>query len=354
MFKLFTPLIILLLVSLSLSILKERHVFDARTLVQIDPIPHTKELISHKKYAEAKEYLEYFLQFDYVKNNPESHTLMKNIEQTRNSLSYKTDKVYEGIVLGKSDENIGRAAAIASDFLVVGDIRDLTIEGMNYANDKKVDEFIVALSSLGLLATASTVYTLGATTPIKGSISVLKYGKRANKIPYWLQKSLITHIEMAKKTKSLDKVQNLLTPIQQLYKKVGLNQTLLLLSKTRNIKDLHRFNKFTNRFKQNSKMFLTLTNNKAIYYTQKMTKTSSRNLLYASTYGENGLKGMYKLGENKFLKRVGFGANFTKTAYKGNLNALLDAIPNKLLFAISFLGLFYFILKFYKLFKRFI
>lgn len=352
MFKLFTPLIMLILVTLSLSLLKERHIFDARTLVQIDPLPHTKLLISQKKYADANEYLEYFLQFDYVNKNPESHKLMKSIKEIRNSFSYKTDKVYEGIVQGKSDENIGRVAAIASDFLVVGDIRDLTIEGMNYANDKQVDEFIVALSSLGLLATASTFYTLGATTPIKSSISVLKYGKRVNKIPFWFQKSLISHVKIAKETKSLKKIENLLTPIQKLYHNVGLNQTLLLLSKTRNIKDLQRFNKFTDRFKKKSKIFLKITDNKAIDYAQKMPKTSNQHLLYASTYGENGLKGMYRLGESTFLKRIGFGANLTKTGYKGNLNALLDAIPNSLLFAISFLGLFYFILKFYKLSKR--
>ncbi|HHD82189.1 MAG TPA: hypothetical protein ENK94_03255, partial [Campylobacterales bacterium] len=90
MFKLFTPLIMLILVTLSLSLLKERHIFDVRTLVQIDPLPHTKLLISQKKYADANEYLEYFLQFDYVNKNPESHKLMKSIKEIRNSFSYKT------------------------------------------------------------------------------------------------------------------------------------------------------------------------------------------------------------------------------------------------------------------------
>lgn len=353
MFKIFTPFLMFGLLYFSLSTLKERYVFDTRSLVQIDPLPKVKQLIKEEKYAEAQKYLEYFLQFSYVQENPESLKLMQEIHEKRDSFTYKRDKILEGILKGKSDENLGRAAAIASDFLIIGDIRDLSIEGANYANDKEVDQFIVALSSLGLLATASTFYSLGATTPIKSSISLLKHGKRANKIPAWFQKTFIQQLEHAKKTKSLEKIETLLTPIQKLYKKVGLQNTLELLSQTRHLNHLKQLTKFGTRFQDQSSMLLKTTNNKALLYSTKMPKASNKNLIYASSYGENGLKGMYKLGESKFMKKVGFTANLTKTTYKGNLNALLDAIPNSLLFILGSLGLFYFILRFYRLKKRF-
>lgn len=351
MFKILTPFIMFGLLYFSLSLLEERHIFDTRSLVQIDPIPHTKKLIEQEKYSEAKEHLEYFLQFDYVKENPESKKLMQEINQARDSLSYKTDKILEGILEGKSDENIGRAAAIASDFLIIGDIRDLSIEGANYANDREVDKFIVALSSLGLLATATTFYTFGANTPIKSSISVLKHGKRSNKIPTWFQESLIQQIEHAKTTKSLDKVEKLLTPVHKLYDKVGLSNTLNILSQTRHLNHLKALAKFSNRFQTNSHMLLKTTQNKALFYSTEMPKVSNKNFMYASSYGENGLKGMSKLGERKFINKVSFGANLTKTTYKGNLNALLDAIPNKVLWGFSLIGILYFMLKFYRLKK---
>ncbi len=41
-------------------------------------------------------------------------------------------------------------------FFIIGDIRDLVIEGSNYINDRDVDKIIVALSTLGRLSTAST------------------------------------------------------------------------------------------------------------------------------------------------------------------------------------------------------
>ena len=351
MFKLFTSLIILLLTITSLFILKERKTFDVSTLVQINPIPHTKELIKQKKYVEAEEYLSYFIQYDYVKKNPESSKLIQVIQTKRNSFDYKKDKILEGILKGNSDEGIGRASALASDFLVVGDIRDLAIEGMHYNNGEKVDKLMLSLSSLGLLATATTVYSLGATAPIRGSVSLLKYAKRANKIPLWLQTKLIKQIAIVKKTKSLKQMEQLLIPLQKLYKKVGLNQASNLLSKSRNLKELNALSKFASRFGSKSQVLLNSTNNSALKYLHKMPNVSTKNFLYASTYGEQGLKGLNKLGANKFMKRVGFHSNLAKTTYKGNLNsifnALLKNVSNKLLYTISFLGLFYFIWKFF-------
>ena len=356
MFKFFTSLTILLLVIASLLILEERKTFDISHLVQINPIPHTQELIKEEKYVEAEEYLSYFMAYDYVKNNPTSSQLLQSIQTTRNSFEYKKEKFFQGIVEGNSDEDIGRASAIASDFLVLGDIRDLAREGMHYANDEKVDKLLLSLSTLGLLATATTVYSLGATAPLKSSISLLKYGKRANKIPLWLQTKLITQIELAKKTKSLLKIEKLLAPLQTLYKKVGLNKALQIISKSRNVKELTALTKLTTRFGTQTTVLLKSTNNSALKYMQKMPNVSKKNFLYASTYGEQGLKGMHKLGANRFMKRVGFSSNLAKTTYKGNLNSLFNAllkkIPNSWLYAMSFFGLFYFIVKFFSLKKR--
>jgi len=356
LYKPFIYLFIISIVSLSLVLLQERKVFDIRTLAQIDPIPHTQTLIKEKKYLEAQEYLNYFMPYPYVNQNPLSHKILNAIKEVRESYEYKQQKFIEGIVKGKSDEDIGKASAIASDFLFIGDIRDLSIEGSHYYNNKEVDKVVVALSSLGLIATVSTLYTLGATSPLKSSISVLKYAKRANKLPTWLSKELIKGAKIAKKSNSLDGLKGLLEPIYKLYDKVGLTKALNLLKESKNIKDLNQIVKFTTKFGKKSPILMQVTHANALKYLRKMPKANKKNILFASTYGENGLKGMRKMGEAKFLKRVGFRSNLAKTTYKGNLNSLfnylLKNIPTWLLFATSFLGLFYFMKKFYVLTKR--
>jgi hypothetical protein len=356
LFKPLFSLFIILLVTLSLLLLQERKVFDIKTLVQTDPIPHTKLLIKQEKYLEAEEYLSYFIAYPYVQKNPQSKSLLQEIRNKRASYAYQQDKFIEGLLKGKSDEDIGKASAIASDFLLIGDIRDLSIEGSHYFNDKKVDKVMVALSSLGLIATISTIYTLGATAPAKTSISVLKYAKNANKLPPWLNKKLIEHAKIAKETKSLNNIKGLLDPIYKLYDKVGLAQTLNLLKKTKNFRELKGFMSFSSRFGKKSPLLLQATNNKAINYIKLMPNAKNKNILYASTYGENGLKGMSKMGESKFMRRMGFKSNLVKTGYKGNFNSLFDYwlkhLPSWLLFTTAFLGLWYFIRKFYVLVKR--
>ena len=358
MLKIFTPIFILLLVGVSLFILQERRTFDVSTLVHIDPIPHTERLVVEKRYAEAEEYLSFFMKEPYVKDNPKAKLLLKLIQEKRASYDYQAEKLFEGIVKGKSDEDIGRASAIASDFLVIGDIRDLSIQGVNYANGKDVDNLIVALSSLGLLASATTLYSAGATAPIKTSISVLKYGKKVNKIPIWLQEQITRYAKVAKETKSLDKITTLLKPISKIYNRVGLHQTLNILKVSKNSKELLALAKFSSRFGRKTPLLLLNTNNRALQYATAMPHVSTKSFVHASTYGENGLKGLKKLGEVKFMKRVRFYSNLSKTTYKGNLdslfNYLLKNIPNSLLYTVVFLGFFYFISKFFSLAKRLI
>jgi len=215
---------------------------------------------------------------------------------------------------------------------------------------------MVALSSLGLITTASTVYTLGATTPIKTSISLLKYGKRVNKLPSWLSNKLVEQAKMAKDLNSIKSIQTLLEPIYQLYNKIGLTQTLNLLKNTKNFQDLKSLITFSSRFGKKSHILLQSTHNTALNYAKELPNINAKDFIYASTYGENGLRGLKKMGQNKFMKRVGFYSNLTKTTYKGNLNSLfnylLKTISSKILFGIAFLGLFYFIWKFFSLAKR--
>ena len=356
LYKPFIYITLLLLITLSLLLLQERKVFDIRTLAHIDPIPHTQELIQQKKYFEADEYLSYFIEYPYVNKNPKSRELLQQIKAKRESYEYQKEKFIEGLIDGKSDEDIGKASAIASDFLFIGDIRDLSIEGSHYYNNGDVDNVVVALSSLGLIATVSTFYTLGATTPIKTSISILKYAKRANKLPPWLNKKLITEAKIAKKSYSLDKIKTLLTPIHKLYEKVGLTQSLNLIKRSKNIKDLKKIMSFSSRFGKKSQLLLKITKNQALKYSKLLPKAKTKNILYASTYGKNGLKGMSKMGEAKFMRKMGFNSNLVKTTYKGNLNSLfnylLKNIPSWLLFSTVFLGLFYFMRNFYVLAKK--
>lgn len=58
-----------------------------------------------------------------------------------------------GAVTGRGESIEQLLGAIAADLFIVGDIRDLIVQGLTYARGDDADELIVALSSLGLVLT---------------------------------------------------------------------------------------------------------------------------------------------------------------------------------------------------------
>jgi hypothetical protein len=331
---------------LALLLLQERKLFDVRTLVQIDPTIKTQELIDAKKYAQADEYLRYFMHYSYVQNNPKAQQQMAYIQKVRTSYTYQKNKIIQGIIEGKSDEDLGKFSALMSDFLLIGDIRDLFIEGEHYLNNKEVDHVMVALSSIGLVASASTLYSFGATTPVKGTVSFLKYAKRLGKLPPWLSKELLKESKILKETQSLSSIKRVLTPITQLYEKAGFKGALSLLWQSKNLNNLQSLATFAKRFGSASPTLLKITNNRALYYAKRTPNIDKKTFLYASTYGEEGLRGLNKLGKSTFLRRTKMAANLSKSTYKGNLDSLFDyllkSLPSSVLIVTIILGLLYF------------
>lgn len=88
-----------------------------------------------------------------------------------------------GFVFGESDDMAELSGAIASDLMVIGDLRDLGTAGLAYANDEPVDEVIVALSAMGVALSAGTIVTVGGTAPLKFGAGTLKRLLRAGRLP---------------------------------------------------------------------------------------------------------------------------------------------------------------------------
>ena len=165
---------------------------DVRALSRIDPVPHARELVEKERFAEAALYLGYFMEFDYVKDDTQADELDKQIKEKRNSFRYNLKKIGEGLISGKSDEAIGTTTAMVSDFLIIGDIRDLSIEGLKYVKGEEFDKDLLILSGISVTATgaqvvsgAGTAATGGAGAPAaaastttKASVAMLKVAKK--------------------------------------------------------------------------------------------------------------------------------------------------------------------------------
>ncbi len=63
-----------------------------------------------------------------------------------------------------------------------GDLRDLYGEAKRFADGQEADMVTVGFAAVGLALTAATIVSLGATSPERGGLSVLKAAKRSGKL----------------------------------------------------------------------------------------------------------------------------------------------------------------------------
>ena len=326
---------------------------DVRALSRIDPVPHARELVAEKRFAEAEDYLGYFMELDYVKDNPQAVELYAQIESTRSSWSYNLKKIGEGLIKGKSDETIGNVTGAVSDFLVIGDIRDLSIEGWKYVKGEEVDEALVALSAIGVASTTAQVAsaagavttggaaapTVAASTTAKTSIVMLKTAKKLGKLPKWLLKGIKEAAIAVKESKSIAKLTDLFDDVYKLAKTKG---GLEILSKTTDAASLKKMANFADKFGDNSLMMIKLGGEKVLRAGEKI--QDAHVIKQATAYGENGVALLNRVGANKFMKimKIMPKKGLAKIGWKHRLalpNLLHKLLPTWALYVLAFSGI---------------
>ena len=91
-----TYLAIIIIVLLGIWLLKpsEERITedDFSHLVRINPVPQAQQLVYQEKFAEADDYLSYFMDYDYVNQDPQAIQLYNEIQDTRDDWLYKLKK----------------------------------------------------------------------------------------------------------------------------------------------------------------------------------------------------------------------------------------------------------------------
>ncbi|HPI40900.1 MAG TPA: HNH/ENDO VII family nuclease [Pseudobdellovibrionaceae bacterium] len=268
---------------------------DFSQLVRVNPVPQTQLLVQDKKFAEANDYLSYFKEYEYMKEDAEAIRLSQFIQETRESWIYKLKKMNSGFWTGESDETEGQVASVVSDFLVIGDLRDLVIEGNNLIQEKDVDKVNTSLATVGVVSSVAVV-----TASAKPAITFLKMTHKAGKMPKWLGKTLVESAEIAKKTNSLDHLKDIFSNVHGLYKTAGARTTLELLAKSKDINDFRRLAKFGKVFGNKTPTLLKVGGDDAITAFQRLGGAEKDTILEASTYGNEGVKFLEKNGAEIF------------------------------------------------------
>ncbi len=96
MLKLPLKLALLLLAVVSGGVLWQQGQLAVLALSRIDPVPETREMVAAGHYAEAAGYLDFFMEYDYVNQDPAAQALHAQIEQELGRVAYQAGKLKEG------------------------------------------------------------------------------------------------------------------------------------------------------------------------------------------------------------------------------------------------------------------
>ncbi|NPA50897.1 MAG: hypothetical protein GXO02_04635 [Epsilonproteobacteria bacterium] len=158
-----------------------------------------KESLNKKDYYLAIQFKELANRLNIEINS----TLTKEILKNRPS---KFNEFLKGFIKGEIDSPASFSGTIASDFLIIGDIRDLYKEGKKYINNQPYDKITLYLSMSGIALTFISFETLFLSTPIKGTISTLKVANRTKKLTKSFKLLLLSSLEKDINIKSLKKI----------------------------------------------------------------------------------------------------------------------------------------------------
>jgi AraC-like DNA-binding protein len=232
-----------------------------------------QKAIKEKKYDDAKIYLDLANEFN-ITLLPKTKELVKNEFTTTKKLLRGTKEFFNGFISGKANNGTQIAGAITSDFTIYGDLRDVTIEGKKYINDKPYDKLILGLSMAGLALSASTFVTLGSSASIKVGTSALKVAKREKMLTKGFSKTLndtlnksidykalksiklgsIKELKQSSKiVKNSVKLQHLkpiLKDLETIKSSTSLTDTIHLLKYVDNSKDLTKIAKVSKKYKK--------------------------------------------------------------------------------------------------------
>ncbi|GAC1631441.1 MAG: hypothetical protein NVS9B10_24890 [Nevskia sp.] len=119
--------------------------------------------------------------------------LQTRVAAERDDLLRRLREVGQGALTGRGDSIESLGGAIVTDMLVIGDLRDLVIEGTHALRGEDTDEVIVALSALGIATTAAPEADAG--------VAVLKFARRAGALGDALAHSLVRVAKQAAATR---------------------------------------------------------------------------------------------------------------------------------------------------------
>ncbi len=126
---------------------------------------------------------------------------VNDANSTAASAARNVESFTRGLVTGEPDDMVGLAGTTFGDLFVFGDIRDAVREGAHMARGEEADELVLGLACVGLAVTVGTYASLGAGTPARVGLSLVKAARKTQRLGArmagWVTRSVREVVDMS-------------------------------------------------------------------------------------------------------------------------------------------------------------
>ncbi len=244
----------------------------------------------------------------------ELFTLKARIQTERDDVLRRLREVARGALTGRGDSPEALTGAVAADLLVVGDVRDLVIQGARALRGEDADEVIFALSAAGLATTLAPEVDAG--------VAILKFARRVGALGDAFAKNLLRLVRRAVETRSGDELAQVANDAVRLTKAARPAGALKILKLVDDPATLHRVAGFAGR--PGGAFALWLGRERSLNWLKSAGPEGEEWLLRAARKGDAGIDLLIRKGRLLFRPHPLLG--LIKSVYKGNIPALLLAL----------------------------
>ena len=133
--------------------LEVTHRWQDNLILPEDPIDSTKSLAAENRWAEVKMMTDLLAERPDLGDGEQVASLSGQADQELNSFWVQTKSFAQGAVTGEPTDLASMLGSLSLDLFVIGDIRDLAVQGWKQVYYGSGDTLILALSAIGLTTT---------------------------------------------------------------------------------------------------------------------------------------------------------------------------------------------------------
>lgn len=292
-------ILMLTIISGTSSLIIER--LDDAILLSENPLKLATDLFHEGKMEEVVYLAQFAQQYLPADHEYAEGNLKKMATDSLNSPFFLIDNFLAGAVTGEATDTAGFIGALTLDLFVLGDIRDLLVQGYKEFDTGQGDEVIMGLSTAGLLLTL--------VPELSWAPSLFKTFWRGNRVSQSFQKQIAQVLEKARKTGDYRALKRMMSEFSDVIENLGVGPAMSVFKRVKSSEDL-----------------ALLASKAKIAPMESYTLTSINGIKALENISTSGVK------QTKLIKKVKLATRQQKI-----MTRLFGMIPLYLLFGICFL-----------------